>query len=126
MAPLDLKKFLTKYPDPIQQMVYELRQLVVAVVPGCIEMVDAPAKVIGYGFGDGYRDLICTIIPGHTGVKLGIVGGADLPDPRQLLEGSGKRHRHIKFKNSKDVKRPGVKPLLRTAVSAWKRRAAAR
>lgn len=39
--------------------------------------------------------MVCTLIISPSGVKLGIVGGVELPDPHSLLEGSGKTHRHV-------------------------------
>jgi hypothetical protein len=81
--------------------------------------------VIGYGHGSGYADMICTIILSKTGVKLGIVGGADLPDPRGLLDGSGKRHRYVAFAEVADLKKPSVTALLEAAFAAWKKRRAA-
>ncbi|MBI3494240.1 MAG: hypothetical protein HY047_21035 [Acidobacteria bacterium] len=56
-------------------------------------------------------------------MKLGVVRGAELPDPKHLLEGSGKVHRYVALKTRADLKRPGLKPLLKAALAAWKRRA---
>src|SRR5262245_1373266 len=93
-----------------------------STLPDTPEIVDRKDRVIGYGFGSGYNDMICTIILSKTGVKLGIVRGAELPDPRGLLEGTGKVHRYVAFARAADVRKPGVKPLLKAAVAAWKRR----
>ncbi len=68
--------------------------------------------MIGYGFGAGYKDMICTIILSKAGVKLGIVGSAALPDPTRLLEGTGKRHRYVPIAEASDLKKPGLKSLL--------------
>jgi hypothetical protein len=85
-------------------------------------MVDASARVIGYGFGAGYADLICTIILSKGGVKLGIVGSAELPDPNNLLEGAGKRHRYVPLAKPSDLGKPGLKSLLEARVAAWKKK----
>lgn len=124
-AHTDVQRLLARYPPEVQELAQELRKLVMEAIPGSVEMVDTSAKVIGYGYGAGYKDLIATIMPSKGGVKLGVVRGADLPDPRQLLEGNGKVHRHVQFKDSNDLRKPGIKPLLKAAVAAWKRRTAA-
>ena len=113
---------LASYAHSVQETARAARRLVLAVLPGATEVVDAKTRVIGYGYGSGYRDMICTLILSKGGVKLGLVGGAELPDPRQLMEGAGKVHRHVALTAPADVSRPGVKPLVRAAVAAWRRR----
>jgi hypothetical protein len=55
-------------------------------------------------------------------VLLGIARAIELPDPEGLLEGTGKLHRHIKFRQTADLKRSGVRQLLVAAVAAWRQR----
>ena len=124
-ADTGVQRLLALYPPQVRSLARQLRKLILETVPGLIEMVDTSAKLVGYGFGRRYRDLICTIILGKGGVSLGIARGADLPDPRQLLEGRGRVHRHIKFKAPADLRRPGIKPLLKAALAAWKQQSAA-
>ena len=100
------------------------RDFIIAAIPGITELVDAKDSVLGYGFGDGYTDLICTIILSKNGVKLGIVGSAAFPDPDGLLEGKGKRHRYVVIDKAADLKRPGVKALLERGVAEWKKKSA--
>jgi hypothetical protein len=111
--------FLSRYPPSVQAVGLELRREVLSTIPGVLEMLDGPGKVVGYGFGAGYADLICTIIPSRSEVKLGIVGGAQLEDPNGLLQGSGKRHRYVVLASVADLNRPGLKPLLKAAVAVW-------
>jgi hypothetical protein len=85
-------------------------------------VVDARTAVIGYGYGTGYKHMVCTLILSKGGVKLGLVGGASLPDPRKLLEGSGKVHRYIPLGRPADLRRPGLRPLLHAALSIWRRK----
>jgi hypothetical protein len=58
----------------------------------------------------------------EKGVKLGIVRGAELADPRHLLEGAGKVHRYVAFEKNFDVKSKELAALSRAAVSAWEKR----
>ena len=116
-----IERFLSKYPDGAREAALALRELVRATLPDASEAIDAPARMIAYSVGPGYAGLVCTIIPSKTGVKLGIARGAALPDPRGLLTGAGKVHKHVAMKTAADVARPGVVPLLRAAVAARKR-----
>jgi hypothetical protein len=116
---------LTSYSKGVQDTARAARQLILALIPGAIEVVDAKTAVIGYGYGTGYRDMVCTLILSKGGVKLGLVGGASLPDPRKLLEGSGKVHRYIPLGRPADLRRPGLRPLLHATLSAWRRKSIA-
>jgi hypothetical protein len=44
--------------------------------------------------------------------------GTELPDPEGLLEGTGKRARHVKLRSIGDVDRPGVRALVMEAGRA--------
>ena len=118
-------QLLGAYPRDVQAIALHARRLIFAEIPNIVEMVDAKAKVVGYGFGTGYADMICTIILSKTGVKLGVVGGANLPDPERLLEGSGKVHRYIKFAKASDVSKPAVRSVLASSVAVWRKRSGA-
>src|SRR5436190_23734344 len=98
------------------------RDFLAAILPGSEETLDESAKVIGYGYGPGYKGLVCTLIPSKTGAKIGIARGAALPDPKHLMQGKGKVHRHVPLRTPADLKQPDLMPLLKEALTAWKKR----
>jgi hypothetical protein len=78
--------------------------------------------------------MVCTLILGKSGVKIGLVRGSELDDPHGLLGGRGNVHRHIELKAPADLRRPGVSDLpaatdaarqARTATPAARRARAA-
>jgi len=79
-------------------------------------MVDTKSKVIGFGFGSGYNDMICSLMPAKNWVTLGIGWGAELPDPQRLLEGSGRVHRHVKLKTESDLRNPALQAILKAGL----------
>ncbi|HVF39951.1 MAG TPA: DUF1801 domain-containing protein [Gemmatimonadaceae bacterium] len=103
-----------------------LRDLILSVIPNAAETLDQSGRVVGYGIGAGYTGMVCTIIPSKTGVKLGIVGGADLPNPQRLLEGTGKRHRYVQFNALSDIDPLGLRELIATARNAAESKVAKR
>jgi len=111
---------LSAYPAVVQEVALGALGMILAAIPEAHEMVDAPARVIGYGFGPGYKDLICTIILSKSGVKLGIVGGAALADPKGLLAGEGKKHRYVPLNSLSDLKQAGLKQLIKAAAKSKK------
>lgn len=109
----ELDDLLSAYSANVQEVALGIRKLILMAVPDANEMVDAPARVIGYGHGDGYKGMICTIILSKNGVKLGIVGGASVPDPNGLLEGAGKKHRYVVLNAPADLKKKGIGDLIK-------------
>jgi len=49
-------------------------------------------------------------------VNLGFHQGAALPDPKGLLQGSGKHVRHIRISSEADLARPFVRQFVKAAV----------
>ena len=78
--------------------------------------------MIGFSYSPGYKGTVCALILSKTGVKIGLFRGSELPDPKGLLRGSGKVHRHVALETLADLKQPGLKPLLKAALAAWKAR----
>jgi hypothetical protein len=109
-------------PDLVKTLAIAARQLLLASLPGAVEIPDAKASVVGYGFGSGYNDMVATLILSKTAVKIGLVQGASLPDPNSLLEGSGKVHRYIVVTTQEQLRRPEIRQLIEAGVSASRQR----
>jgi len=56
-------------------------------------------------------------MPASKHVNLGYNYGAELPDPKNLLEGTGKLFRHIKIKSVEQLKDRDLIDLLKFATS---------
>jgi hypothetical protein len=121
-SPKDVESFLAAYPSEVRDVALAARNLLDGALPGVAETLDESAKVIGYNYGPGYKGVVCTLILSRTGVKLGIVRGSELPDPKHLMQGAGKVHRHVQLRTIADLKRPGLKTLLKAALMAWQER----
>jgi hypothetical protein len=115
-------EFLDQYPRAVSDLARRLRSVIRSTLPDTREELDRRGRVVGYSYGPGYAGLVCTIILSKTAVKLGIVGGAKLPDPANLLEGVGKQHRYIAFTQASDFERPSIRDILHVAGTRWKER----
>ena len=115
-------KLLARYPDDVQALALEAIRLIRRLLPEVEENADATAGLIAFGYGPGYKGMVCTLILSKSGVKIGLVRGSELDDPRGLLEGSGKVHRYIQMKSAADLRRPGVSALIRATYAAWRKR----
>jgi hypothetical protein len=71
---------LAQYPPEVRNLAQASRAMVLRLVPGITEQVDVKARIIGYGYGPKYIDMVCMIMPtkavGESGDCLchGIVG----------------------------------------------------
>jgi hypothetical protein len=118
----DIENFLASYPPQVTELAHAARVMLAGALPGAEETLDKTARVIGFGYGPGYKGVVCALILSKTGVKIGLFRGSELPDPKGLLRGSGKVHRHVALETIADLKQPGLKPLLKAALGAWKAR----
>jgi hypothetical protein len=118
----DIEAFLASYPAEVTDLAHAARRLLAGALPGAEETLDQSARVIGFSYGPGYKGTVCALILSKTGVKIGLFRGSELPDPKGLLRGSGKVHRHVALETPADLKQPGLKPLLKAALAAWKAR----
>lgn len=114
--------FLAAYPEQVRETASAARRLLQGMLPGVTETVDESAKLLGYSYGPGYKEVLFTLIMNQTGVKLGIFRGSELPDPKHLMAGTGKVHRHVPLRSVDDLKRPGLNQLLKAALAAWRKR----
>jgi len=119
---MTFEQLLGTYPTDVQALAFSARKLILDILPKSDENLDESAGVVGYGYGSGYKGLICTLILSKSGVKLGIAHGASLPDPNGLLEGSGKVHRYVQLRTPSDIRGPRVRRLLKVARAAWQER----
>jgi hypothetical protein len=77
----------------------ELRAVVAEALPDGTEQVDFGNRLLAIGRSMKMRDLLFAIIPHSAHVNLQLADGIDLPNPGGLIEGTGKRIRHIKVRS---------------------------
>ncbi|HEY6251366.1 MAG TPA: hypothetical protein VI685_15520 [Candidatus Angelobacter sp.] len=114
----DVAGLLAAFAPEVRNLVLATRGFILKMFPGITEQVDAKARIVGYGYGPKYADMVCSMMPTRAGVTLGIAYAMELPDPEKLLEGTGKVHRHVKLKSKSDLKSGGLKSLLKAANAA--------
>jgi hypothetical protein len=116
------EQILLLYDKPVIELAAGLRHFLLRELPGVSEIPDPAAKMLAYGYGPGYKDMICTILLSKKGVKLGFYKGSELPDPAGLLTGSGKVHRYVGIKTNTDLKNKNLTSLLAAALQAYHKR----
>ena len=114
--------FLSQYDEQVFDHAIKLREIILANLPGIIEQVDLPARMVAYCYGQKYSEMICTIIPSRKGLKLAFYKGVGLPDPAKLLEGTAKYSRYITIKSDTEIYSSALKQLIEKAMVAYRER----
>ncbi|MCJ7696063.1 MAG: DUF1801 domain-containing protein [Anaerolineaceae bacterium] len=111
----DIKHFLTLYPVELGDIVLELRNLIATVAPGCTETIRSRTRSLSYYFGKFGGPVsagICGIALKEKYVQLQFPHGAFIPDPENLLTGTGKAMRHLVLRSYEHVPWDAVRDLI--------------
>jgi hypothetical protein len=113
----ELIQFLSEYDIRVGELALALRDIVLGETPTIPEIVHRSyALSMTYSFTGRWPDGFCLIVVSRNHVNLGFFQGAQLDDPYNVLEGSGKQMRHIKIRKPDDLKRPYLRSYIRAAM----------
>lgn len=104
--------------DPaLQAIAISLRSAIASIHGDFIEVAWPRMQIASYGIGPKkMSEHYAYIAPQSDYVNLGFYHGVALKDPTGLLEGAGKRLRHIKIKSVADVAKNEIRTLLKAAL----------
>ena len=114
----DVDRLLGEHPPELQAIERALRATIRTAFPEAIEQVDFANKLIAFGRSMKIRGLLFAIIAHKSHVNLQLADGADLPDPAGLVEGTGKRIRHVKIRSVEAASSPAVVALAQAQLAA--------
>lgn len=102
---------------PLRPVIRRRREIIVEIDAEACEVVRLGDRAATYGLGpkkmsEGYVYLL----PHKSWVNLGFYKGADLKDPKNLLEGTGAKMRHVKIRSIEDANRPSIQALVKEAL----------
>jgi len=107
----DASEYLKSVAESVRPVAVALRRLVLKAAPSLTERMR-------YGMPQYVRDkhTVVYIMPAADHVNLGFYDGVDLDDPKKLLDGTGKRLRHVKVRNVQEVRSLALSTLIEEAV----------
>jgi len=114
----DVKRLLAEHPPEQRSIEQALRATIRREFPGAVEQVDFGNKLIAFGRTMKMRGLLFAIIAHKVHVNLQLADGADLPNADGLIEGTGKRIRHVKIRSVEDASSPAVVAIVRAQLAA--------
>jgi hypothetical protein len=112
----DFDKLMSKYSPAVRALTKKTRALVLEVFPGVIEKTYFGWSNTWYGTSAKNADAVFSISPMKEYVQLFFLRGTELTDPDELLEGTGKKLRHVKVRDAAELKRPALRRLMKRAV----------
>lgn len=109
---MSIEQLLAGHTPEVRVTFHHLRQLVRQMAPEATERLDMPDRLLAYSAGPRMADLLFAIVPHRAHVNLQFADGAALPDPAGIMEGTGKRIRHVKNRSAADVERAALRDLI--------------
>jgi hypothetical protein len=113
-----LRSLIAKFDPSDQKLIRSVRSAVRKRLPGANELLYDYGRffVIGYSPTDQPMDGIVSIAARPDGVRLYLMPGPRLPDPKKLLMGSGKQARFIPVESARRLAHPDVEALIAAAI----------
>ena len=113
-----LRFFIENFDPKEQRLIRSVRSAVRKRLPTANELVYNYYTffVIGYSPTDHPTDGIVAIAARPDGVRLYLMQGPQLPDPKKLLLGSGKQTRFIRVEAASQLAHPDVEALIAAAI----------
>lgn len=111
------EELLAGKDDSLVEIATTLRNLIYEIHPESIEVVRLGDKAASFGVGPKkMSEAYAYVMPLKNRVNLGFYVGAILPDPENLLDGTGKKLRHIKVMSLEMVQNLAVRDLIVASI----------
>lgn len=114
-----LRGFLLKYQPKTATQARRALTKMRALVPGATEMVydNYNALVVGFGPSERASEAVVSLAIFPKWVTLCFLqNGPRIPDPENLLNGSGNVVRHVRLASAEDLDKPAIKRLIREVL----------
>jgi len=115
-----LDAFLAKYLPEIAAQAHACLKILRTRLPGAIQLVydNYNALVVGFGPSEKPSEAIFSLVIYPRYLNLYFLQGARVPDPRNLLQGSGNVGRYIMLRVPADLNRPDIRELMSAAIES--------
>ena len=114
----EFDKAIQSFSPDIKNIARQTRKLIYDILSNVVEVVWVKQKNTGFGTGIKKKtEHFCWIMPASKHVNLGFNYGAERPDPKSLLEGTGKLFRHIKIRSVEQLSDKDLIKLLKYSTT---------
>ena len=108
---IDLDKYLSPFTDDISILVRDLRDKILKLDSDLDEVIKWNNIIYEK------NGLVYAIVVHKDHVNLEFANGIELLDPDGMLEGTGKKIRHVKIRNSEEIESKKLTNLIREALN---------
>lgn len=117
-----LAAFMAKFDARVGKLIRSTRLAVRRRFPTATEIVYDNYNFLALGFSSSERpsDCVVSLAANAKGVGLCFYYGATLPDPHEILQGSGNQTRFIRLESAATLANPAVEALLKAALKQAK------
>ena len=113
----EVESFLQDTPAPLQEIVLELRNLIMHAAPDAEEVIRwGGLSYFHAGRGGLVSAGICQIGIHADHIRLAFIHGAFLPDPKHLLEGDRKAKRYVRIPSYDEAPWEDLEQLIRVSA----------
>jgi hypothetical protein len=115
------EELLNSTDSELQSIWVALREVISSLHQDYVEVVWMKQRITSYGVGPKKMSehyVYIGLYKKH--VNLGFYHGAALSDPANLLEGTGRRLRHVKIMSAAEAMDPQIKNLIAEAIAERK------
>ena len=109
---------LASHTPDVQGAARALEAIIREELPDVVVQYDPGNGLLAFGRSMKMRDLLFALIPHAGWVNLQLADGALLPNPEGLIEGTGKKIRHIKVRSAGFGGNPRVRSAIRAELDA--------
>ena len=111
------ENFASHAPN-VQAAARALEAIIRAELPDVVVDYDPGNGLLAFGRSIKMRNLLFALIPHGGWVNLQLADGALLPNPDGLIEGTGKRIRHVKVRSAAAAGTDRVRQVIRDQLGA--------
>jgi hypothetical protein len=116
---IPLDDFIDRYTPEIARRARAILKKMRELLPGAFEFVydNYSALAIGFSPTDRPSKAVLSIALYPRWINLFFLRGAALPDPKKLLQGSGKQVRHVRIDDAALLDDPAIVALIKAALA---------
>ena len=107
---------LAAHNPEVQAAARALEAVIREELPDVAVQYDRGNGLLAFGRSMRMRDLLFALIPHSGWVNLQLADGALLPNPEALIEGTGKRIRHVKVRSAEAAGSARVRETVRAQI----------